>query len=87
MFRSSSPFARRLRGRLVGDDFGEDGLFERAAVGVAEVFEQVLKVNARLAHAGILSREAMNYSSAGRGSSAVRRRSMSLFAADCVSMN
>ena len=34
----------------VGDDLGHDGFFERPGVGVAKVFEEMLEVDARLAH-------------------------------------
>ena len=34
----------------VGDHLGDDGFFERAGVGVAKVFEEMLEVDARLAH-------------------------------------
>ncbi len=44
--------ACRARVERVGDDLGEDRLFERAGVGVAEVFEQVLEVDAGFAHGG-----------------------------------
>ena len=39
----------------VGHDLGQDGLFERPGVGVPEIFEQVLKIDARFPHEGILS--------------------------------
>src|SRR5207244_8714063 len=39
----------------VGDHLREDRLLEGAAVGVAEIFEQMPQVDARLAHGPILS--------------------------------
>jgi hypothetical protein len=41
--------------KRVGDDLGQDRVLERAAVGVSEVFEEVLKVDARLAHVRIVA--------------------------------
>lgn len=38
----------------VGDDFRQDGLFQRAGVRVAQIFEQMLKVDPGLAHGRIL---------------------------------
>ena len=40
----------------VGDNFGEDRLLERAGVGVAEIFEEVLEVDAGFAHGAFLRR-------------------------------
>ena len=44
------PDARRAGVERVGDDLGQDRLFERAGVGVAQVFEQMLEVDAGFAH-------------------------------------
>jgi hypothetical protein len=38
----------------VGDDLGEDRFLERAAVGIAEVFEQMLQIDPRFSDRGIL---------------------------------
>jgi hypothetical protein len=46
--------ARRAGVERVGGDLGQNRFFERAGVGVPEVFEQVLEVNARFAHERIL---------------------------------
>ena len=44
--------AHQARPRVegVGDDLGEDGLLERAGIGVAQVFQQVVQVDAGLTH-------------------------------------
>ena len=34
----------------VGEDFGQDRFFERPGIGIAKVFEQVLQIDASLAH-------------------------------------
>ena len=41
---------RRSRVERVRDDLGQDRLLDRVGISVAEVFEQVLQVDARLAH-------------------------------------
>ena len=47
--RDRDPGGARIEG--VGDDLGEDRFLERAGVGIAQIFEQVQQVDARLAHA------------------------------------
>lgn len=42
----------------VGDDLCENRFFERTAVGVPKVFEQMLEVDARFAHVRMLPRAA-----------------------------
>src|SRR5439155_16995885 len=45
------PDAARSRIERVGDDLGEDGLLEGAGISVAQILEQMEKVNTCLAHA------------------------------------
>ena len=42
----------RARVERVGHDLGEDRLLDRVGIGVAQVLEQVLEIDARLAHRG-----------------------------------
>jgi hypothetical protein len=49
------PDARRAGVERIGDDLSENGLLERAGVGVTKVFEEMLKVDARFTHGNILS--------------------------------
>ena len=49
------PDQGRARIERIGDDFGENLLLERAGVGVAQIFEEVLEVDAGLARGAILS--------------------------------
>jgi len=51
------PNRRRARVQCIGDDFGEDRLFERTRVCVAEVLKQVLEIDSGLTHGGILSHD------------------------------
>ena len=46
--------ARRAGVECVGHDFGEDRLLERTGVGVAKVFEEMVKVDSRFTHRDIL---------------------------------
>ena len=50
----NQPQPRRPRVERVGNRFGQNGFFERAGVGITKVFEQVLEIDARLTHLGIL---------------------------------
>jgi hypothetical protein len=49
------PDARRAGVERIGDDLSENGLLERAGVGVTKVFEEMLKVDPRFTHGNILS--------------------------------
>ena len=46
--------ARRTRVECVGHNLGEDGLLERTRVGIAKVFEEMVKVDSGFTHADIL---------------------------------
>jgi hypothetical protein len=48
--------AGRTRVKCIRDHFGEDRFFERPGVGITQVFEEVLQVDACLTHRRILSR-------------------------------
>ena len=50
----SEPNARGSRIERVGGYLGQDGLLERARIGVAQVFEQVLEIDSSLPHREIL---------------------------------
>ena len=47
--------AGRTRVERIRDHFGEDRLFEGPGVGILQVFEEVLEIDSRFTHVGILS--------------------------------